>query len=75
MEEEKLTIKTESGDNGSVKKLYVGDNKQAAFTVSATFTDEQITEVYHLCHQFFGAGVREGVVKVQSDLRRILGIA
>ena len=73
-EEVKKEYTINLSEDGQTKTL-VNQEGAELFTLSASFTDEQIGEVYSVVDQFFATGIKYGIGQLQSDLRRLMGVA
>jgi len=72
LEESTLIIKTEEIDGRIVKSAFIKDER--LFTVSESFTDQQIYEVFDIADKMFGDGMKLGVARVQNDIKTVLGL-
>ncbi len=72
-EQAQLVIASGTTEEG-VEFKSVSVNEKNIFNVSASFTDEQIKEVYGLCNYFFNDGRKLGISDIQEDFRSLIGL-
>ena len=73
VKEKNYTIEATEVEGVKVKAIK-NSNGDTVFTVSDGFSDAQVDEIVVLCNAHLQHGLRTGVLQMQSDLKRILGI-
>lgn len=71
---EDLIIEQEVDEQGNLVKSVKRSDGNTIFSVSASFTEEQVREVIELVEAAFNSGMQFGISRVQADLKRVIGI-
>jgi len=72
--EDKVLYEIVDGDVDGVKCRGVRANGNVIFTVTETFTDDQIQEVFNLANRFFNEGVKFGSDQKQAQMKQVMGV-